>query len=208
MCMSNRGLKHLLTGSIRVALRTLWSPLYIIGLRLRVAVWGSSAFEHAVAHTSPWLALAILKAYGVEIGTEIDFHGRLSLHGTYDMKDKLRIGNQCHIGPGVTLDLSAPIHLEDRCTIALNATILTHHDVGYSPLREHAYPTHFAGVTVEYGAFVGAGAIVMAGVRIGKCSVVGAGAVVADDVDPYVVVAGNPARLIKTLDADELKWRD
>jgi acetyltransferase-like isoleucine patch superfamily enzyme len=171
---------------------------------LRVAVWGSNAFEHAIAQAPSWLALAILKAYGVEIGTELDFHGRLSLHGTYDMKGKLHIGHQCHIGPGVTLDLSAPIVLEDRSTIALNATILTHHDVGYSPLRDHAYPTHFEGVVIEYGAFIGAGAIILAGVRIGKCSVIGAGSVVVADVPPYTVAAGVPAHPIKQLDAVKL----
>jgi acetyltransferase-like isoleucine patch superfamily enzyme len=206
--MANHSLTHLLTGIIRVSLRTLWSPFYIIGLRLRVAIWGSNAFEYAVAFAPSWLALAILKAYGAEIGTELDFHGRLFLHGTYNMKDKLHIGNQCHIGPGVTLDLSAPIVLEDRSTIALNATILTHHDVGYSPLKRDAFPTQFAGVTIEYGAFIGAGAIILAGVRIGKCSVIGAGSVVVADVPPYTVVAGVPAHPIKQLDATELDLQD
>lgn len=199
-----QSLKHVLTGIIRVALRTVYAPIYILWLRLRVAIWGSNAFEQAVAHAPTWLALEILKAYGATIGTEIDFHGRLNLHGTYDPKGKLRIGRQCHIGPGVTLDLSAPIVLENRSTVALNACILTHHDVGYSPLAKKAYPTRFAGVTVEYGAFIGAGAIILAGVRVGKCSVVGAGAVVAEDVAPYTVVAGSPARLVKTLDPHEL----
>jgi acetyltransferase-like isoleucine patch superfamily enzyme len=206
--MADHSLTHLLAGIIRVSLRTLWSPIYITVLRLRVAIWGSNAFEHAVAFTPPWLTLAILKAYGVEIGTKFDFHGRLSLHGTYNMNGKLHIGNQCHIGPGVTLDLSAPIVLEDRCTIALNATILTHHDVGYSPLRNHVYPTRFAGVTIEYGAFIGAGAMILAGVRIGKCSVIGSGSVVVADVPSYTVVAGIPAYQIKQLDATELDLQD
>jgi acetyltransferase-like isoleucine patch superfamily enzyme len=43
---------------------------------------------------------------------------------------------------------------------------------------------------------------------MGKCSVVGAGAVVTEDVAPYTVVAGNPARLIKTLNPDELNLHD
>jgi acetyltransferase-like isoleucine patch superfamily enzyme len=203
--MQNRSLSHLLTGLIRVSLRKFWSPIYIIGLRLRVAIWGSNAFEHAVAQAPSWIALEILKAYGVKIGTELDFHGRLFLHGTYNMKDKLHIGNQCHIGPGVTLDLSRSIILEDRCTVALNATILTHQDFGYSPLGKTLYPTHFAGVTIESGAFVGAGAIIQAGIRVGKCSVVGAGSVITEDVAPYTVVAGVPARMVKQLSADGLE---
>jgi carbonic anhydrase/acetyltransferase-like protein (isoleucine patch superfamily) len=44
------------------------------------------------------------------------------------------------------------------------------------------------------------GAIVCKGVRIGANSIVGAGAVVTRDVPPNTVVAGNPAKVIKTLD--------
>ncbi len=185
---------------MRVALRTLWSPLYILWLRLRVAVWGMAAFEHAVAHCPPWLTLEILKAYGVSIGKGIDFHGRLSLHGTYEMRGKLRIGEFCHIGPGVTLDLSAPILLEDRCTVAMNAQLITHLDVGYSPLAEHAFPSEFGGVTVEHGAYIGAGAIILKGVRVGRCALVAAGALVREDVPPYTVVAGVPARAVRQIE--------
>lgn len=197
----------LVSGTVRVLLRSLWAPLYILWLRLRVVIWGTWAFEHAVAHAPPWLTISILKAYGATIGSEFDFHGRLQLHGTYRMKSKLIIGTQCHIGPGVTLDLSAPIVLEDQCVVSLNAQILTHHDVGYSPLGRLAYPTRMAGVHIESGAFVGVGAIILAGAHIGRCSVIAAGAVVTGDVAPYTVVAGVPARVIKTLDADSLNLR-
>lgn len=197
----------LLSGAVRVVSRSLWVPAYVLWLRLRVVVWGTWALEHAVAHTPPWLAIGILKAYGTTVGSEFDFHGRLQLHGTYRMAGKLTIGAQCHIGPGVTLDLSAPIVLEDQCVVSLNAQILTHHDVGYSPLGRQAYPTRMAGVHIESGAYIGAGAIILAGVRIGRCSVIGAGAVVTEDVAPYTVAAGVPARVIKTLDADSLGLR-
>ncbi len=192
-----------MTGAIRVALRGVWSPLYIFWLRLRVAVWGTWALEQAVFQCPPWLTLKILTAYGATIGAGFDFHGRLSLHGTYHMAGKLKIGAQCHIGPGVTLDLSRPIILEDRCTVALNAQILTHQDVGYSPLAK-VYPTEWAGVTLEYGAFVGAGSTLLPGVKVGRCAVVAAGAVVLEDVPPYTVVAGVPAKVIKQLDPQQL----
>lgn len=195
----------MIAGAVRVALRTLWSPLYVLWLRVRVAVWGMAAFEHAVAHCPPWLALEVLKAYGVTIGTGIDFHGRLKLHGTYHMRGKLTVGEYCHIGPAVTLDLSAPIVLEDRCTIAMNAQLITHIDVGYSPLSKRAFPTQFAPVTVEQGAYVGAGASVLMGVRVGRCAVVAAGALVTKDVPPYSVVAGVPAKVMRQLDPEELE---
>ncbi|MBK8021733.1 MAG: acyltransferase [Chloroflexi bacterium] len=118
------------------------------------------------------------------------------------MGGKLRIGAWCHLGPGVTLDLTAPIVLEDRCTLSLHTIILTHEDVGYSPLAKSAFPTRKQRVIVESGAYIGAGATVLMGVRIGRCAVVGAGSLVRDDVPPYTVVAGVPARVIRQLDRE------
>ena len=51
------------------------------------------------------------------------------------------------------------------------------------------------GVTVEDGAIIGAGAMLKAGVRVGRKAVVGFGAVVTRDVEPETVVFGNPARV-------------
>ena len=55
-----------------------------------------------------------------------------------------------------------------------------------------------SGVVVEDDCWIGAGATLLAGVRIGRGSVVAAGAVVRSDVAPMSVVGGVPARLLKT----------
>ena len=55
-------------------------------------------------------------------------------------------------------------------------------------------------VRVKKGATVGANATVMGGVTIGDYALVGAGAVVLKDVPPFTAVAGNPARVIGTVD--------
>lgn len=52
-------------------------------------------------------------------------------------------------------------------------------------------------VSTGFGVFVGAGSVVLPGVSIGSRSVVGAGSVVTRDIPEGVVVAGNPARIIK-----------
>jgi UDP-2-acetamido-3-amino-2,3-dideoxy-glucuronate N-acetyltransferase len=49
---------------------------------------------------------------------------------------------------------------------------------------------------VEDGATIGAGAVLVAPVRVGRCAMVGAGAVVVRDVPAYAIVAGNPARVV------------
>jgi maltose O-acetyltransferase len=54
-------------------------------------------------------------------------------------------------------------------------------------------------VTIGDGAWLGSGVLVLPGVTVGEEAVVGAGAVVTRDVAPRTVVAGNPARVIRTL---------
>lgn len=54
-------------------------------------------------------------------------------------------------------------------------------------------------IVIEDDVFIGARAIILKGVTIGKGAVVGAGAVVSADVEPYTIVAGNPAKKIKDI---------
>lgn len=89
----------------------------------------------------------------------------------------------------------AVIVLGDRVTLSYGAKILTGGLVisDGGPIQE----AHMAKpVTVEADAWVGAGAIVLPGVKIGRLAVVAAGSVVSRDVEPLTIVAGVPARVI------------
>lgn len=55
-------------------------------------------------------------------------------------------------------------------------------------------------VVIEDDCFIGHGAIILMGVTVGRGSIVGAGSVVTSDVPPGSVVAGNPARVIHSVD--------
>jgi maltose O-acetyltransferase len=52
---------------------------------------------------------------------------------------------------------------------------------------------------IEDNAWLGGGAIVLAGVMVGENAIVGAGAVVTKDVPPNTIVLGNPARVVRSL---------
>jgi acetyltransferase-like isoleucine patch superfamily enzyme len=58
-------------------------------------------------------------------------------------------------------------------------------------------PEDDKGVVVEDDVWVGTRAIILHGVKIGRGAIIGAGSVVTHDVNPYTIVAGNPARFIK-----------
>ncbi len=90
----------------------------------------------------------------------------------------LRIGRDVGIGPGVKIITSA------------------HGEAGRSVPILHS-PITFAAVSIEDGADIGVGAIVLPGVTIGRGAQIGAGAVVTRDVPAYAIVAGNPARVLR-----------
>ena len=54
-------------------------------------------------------------------------------------------------------------------------------------------------------AWIGAGATVLPGVRVGRHAVIGAASVVTKDVPDYAVAVGNPARVIKMLDKEKIE---
>jgi len=58
-------------------------------------------------------------------------------------------------------------------------------------------------VEIHSKAWIGFNAIILKGVTIGEGAIVGAGSVVTKDVPPYTIVAGNPAKVIREIPADE-----
>ncbi len=58
---------------------------------------------------------------------------------------------------------------------------------------------------IEAWADIGTGAVILPGVTVGKGSIVGAGAVVTEDVPPFAVVAGVPARFLRWREDAEMK---
>ena len=66
----------------------------------------------------------------------------------------------------------------------------------FAPIPE---PEPDDSVVIGEDVFIGAGAFVLPGTRIGNGSVVAAAAVVRGDIPAHVVVAGNPARVVKNL---------
>ena len=112
----------------------------------------------------------------------------------------LSLGRECFLGDECLLDLAEAIVLEDQVTFAERVLVLTHTNVGYRdhPLQPH-FPPLAAPVVVEAGCFVGAGAILLPGIRVGRGSFVAAGSVVTEDVPPGTLVAGVPARVVRAL---------
>ena len=114
------------------------------------------------------------------------------------IKAGLKIGKNCQINPGVIFDISHVwlIEIADNVTIAPEAYFLAH---DASTFRTLGY-TKIAKVHIGENAFIGARALIMPGVSVGKNAIVAAGSVVTKSVEDNTVVGGNPARVIMNTD--------
>jgi maltose O-acetyltransferase len=91
------------------------------------------------------------------------------------------------------VSIGSDVHIAAHCTI----TSMTHPT---DPDERRTGRVEFAPVRIEDGAWLGAGAVVLPGVKIGRDAIVGAGAVVTSDVAPGTTVVGVPARPTALLD--------
>lgn len=98
---------------------------------------------------------------------------------------------------GIVLD-SSPVTIGSHVEIATGVQLITaEHPL--DPVERRTGVQLNRPVTIEDGVWLGAGVIVLPGVTVGENSVVGAGSVVTRDIEPGVVAAGNPCRVIRTL---------
>ncbi len=96
------------------------------------------------------------------------------------------------LAPGSEVYNLGHITLKARCTVAQQTYLCG----GTHDLSLELLPLVVAPIEVGVDAFIGARAFVMPGVVIGEGSVVGAASVVTADVEPWKIVAGNPAKAI------------
>lgn len=121
------------------------------------------------------------------------------------IRDGVEIGDHVIVMMGAVVNIGAVIG--ESTMIDMNAVVGARAIVGRdchigagAVLAGVLEPPSAEPAVIEDGVLVGANAVILEGCRVGKGSVVAAGAVVVDDVPPGVVVAGQPARVIKAVD--------
>jgi tetrahydrodipicolinate N-succinyltransferase len=92
------------------------------------------------------------------------------------------------------------VEIGNNVAIAPGAAFVTHD--GASVIFRDEFPAlrHFGKIIIEDNCFIGSGAIITAGVRVGKGSIVGPMSVVIRDVKPGSMVIGNPAIQVSTVE--------
>jgi len=116
----------------------------------------------------------------------------------------ISIGRHVFIGLDTYLDCQFPelIQIEDDVTISFRVTVIVHDDARrMTHVEAGAGAGTVAPVLLRRGCYLGAGCMVLPGVTVGERAVVAAGAVVTRDVAPGTIVAGVPARVLRTVTA-------
>lgn len=144
-----------------------WMP-YFVGRRWRALLLSLFGMKHK-GHVGVYPSCKVWAPWNVEMGSWVAIDDEVNLYSA----DKITIGTK------VAISREAFI-----CTAS--------HDIT-KPNR----PLIMAPITIGDGVWIGARAIILPGVTIGEGAIVAAGAVVTKDVEPWTVVAGNPAKFIK-----------
>jgi acetyltransferase-like isoleucine patch superfamily enzyme len=150
-------------------------------------------------------------ASSVKLGENVQLNDFINLYGC-------RIGDNTKIGPFV--EIQKNVTVGNNCKIqshsficegvALEDGVFIGHGVMFindryprSTTESGALQTeadwHVVSTRIKKGASIGSNATILCGVTVGEDAIVGAGSVVVRDVPPGVVVAGNPARVIRSI---------
>lgn len=114
------------------------------------------------------------------------------------MEKKIEIGSSVRIGHNVEIIANSKVIIGDDCLIAQCVLITTvEHGLIKNNIPMRLQKELYKDVIIETDVWIGAKAIILPGVRIGKGAVIGAGAVVTRSVESYSIVGGVPAKLIK-----------
>ncbi|RMG92573.1 MAG: acyltransferase [Zetaproteobacteria bacterium] len=148
----------------------------------------------------------------IKVGSHCRVLGELL---TFAHGGQIEIGDWCYIGEGTRIWSARHVRIGSRTLIAHQVNVfdsLTHplsarrrHE-HFRHIIEHGHPEDIdldeQPVTIDEDAWIGAAAIILRGVHIGRGAIIAAGSVVTRSVPAWTMVAGNPAKPIRSLSPD------
>jgi putative colanic acid biosynthesis acetyltransferase WcaF len=159
--------------------------------RIRRAAWGvvyGLFFRPSPRPAHGWRAF-LLRLFGARLGKHVHVYPKAVVWAPWNLEIEDRVG----VGDGAELYNIAPIRLEREATVSQGAFLCT----GTHDFEDPSFQLVSRPITVRAQAWIAAQAFVGPGVEVGEGAVVGARAVVSRRVEPWTVVAGNPARVLR-----------
>lgn len=137
---------------------------------------------------------AFTNLYGCEIGDDTKIGTFVEIQKGAKIGKRCKVSSHSFICEGVTI--------EDEVFIGHNVTFINDlypRAVNTDGSLQSEADWQCRPTLIKRGASIGSSATLLCGVTVGEGALIGAGSVVIKDVAPWTVVAGNPARVIKTL---------
>ena len=155
------------------------------------------------------------KIYGnlrIELGDRVTLSGSQVWYACGDTTEKLlKVGNDSYIGFAAEIFSGSEIVIGDHVLIANHVLINGYDGHPLDPIARAAGegpgPMGFGNIVIGDYAWIGSKSIILKNVTIGRGAVVASGSVVTKDVPDLTVVAGNPAKPVRTIDRP-LNWSD
>jgi len=197
---------HALRIAARIAdaIHNLWLPLYVRPFGVRLArgarVIGLPILSNKAGGTIHVGRGVVLCSRSRETALGV---GHAVVLRTLAPGAEIRIGEDTGISGGA-ICAQRSVHIGRNCLFGADVVVCDtdFHAIAAEGRRHQRDPARIgcAPVVIEDDVFLGAGAIVLKGVRVGTGAIVGAGAVVTRDVPARSIVAGNPARVVGSVD--------
>jgi Acetyltransferase (isoleucine patch superfamily) len=163
---------------------------YTVGEQLRRVLWafGKLLFRFSPRPCFGWRRF-VLRCFGAKIGRCVHFYPSTIIYFPWN----LTVGDWSAVGEDALIYNLGPVTLGEKVTVSHRA----HLCAGTHDYTRLDLPLLKPPIVIRDQAWICADAFVGPGVTVGEGAVVGAHAVVVKDVEPWTVVAGNPARVIK-----------
>lgn len=163
---------------------------YTAGEQLRRLCWmvGRLPFRLSPRPCFGWRRL-VLRCFFAKVGRHVNIYSSAVIYFPWN----LTIGDWSAIGEDALIYNLGPVTIGERVTISHRA----HLCAGTHDYTQPDLPLLKPPITIGDQAWVCADAFIAPGITVGEGAVVGARAVVTKDVQPWTVVAGNPARFVK-----------
>ncbi len=138
---------------------------------------------------------------------QVENHVHIEPNIRFDYGYNISVGKNFYANYDCVLLDVCPITFGDNCMLAPNVKVYTaSHPL--HPVKRNSGLENGAPITVGDNVWIGGGAILLPGVSLGDNVVVGAGSVVTKSFPENVVIAGNPARVIRTIELDNKSPKD
>lgn len=172
---------------------------------LRLTYWSLQGMK--LGKGTSFSSLHVTWPHQVQVGSNCRIEHEVYFHfdGIYCPGPRIVIGNSCFIGSGCEFNITEGIEIGNHCLIASGCRFVDHNHAMEPGVAMCRQQTTSARISLGEDVWIGANAVILEGVTIGSGAVVAAGAVVTRPVAANAIVAGIPARLIRSRATTETK---